>query len=210
MFARLARQYAYYVTVNMSFEVIHEQAVQKLLKAEKASSKPSGYIGPNELDELQKKKMHLTENVSTKKSDKLNSVGSDKSTASLVYQEFTNDTGKVKKPADYNILEKGDDNKYKKDLGVSTNINASCNNRKPFVLTNSSSKSNANGAVLRENIDSDLRRSAQKTSALKDQFRSPYCGSDKPTSLVKTPGTVKSDSTAVMASRVKRHIVFDC
>lgn len=193
----------------MSLEDIHEQAVEKLIKAEKAAIKLSGYIGPNELNEFHRQKLHFSNNLCKKKSDKINGFGGDKPVKCLVYQELNNDSGEVKKPGDYNILEKGG-NKCKRDLSISSNINSTCKSQKPQILTNSSSKSNANGVVLRENIDSELRRSAQKSSLLKEQFRSPYCGVEKPTSLVKTPGRIISDTTLVMASRVKRHIVFDC
>lgn len=194
----------------MSVEDIYKQAVDKLLKTKEATFKLSGYIGPNELTEAQKLKKHLplAQNACKKLSD---CGGGSKTTAHLVYQELVDDSGTNSVSGDNSSVLEEEDSRNKKDIKAVANANTTNSSKKSSVLTNSSSKSNMNGSVLRENVDCELRRSAQKSSIIKEHLKSPYFGVvGSRNSAVKTPGRSSSESNFVMASRVKRHIVFDC
>lgn len=75
-------------------------------------------------------------------------------------------------------------------------------------LQNSSSKSNLGGVVLRENVDCEIRRSAQKNFTGKDQRNmSPYAGANNG-SAVKAQTQLVTDFSANSA-KARRQITFD-
>lgn len=76
-------------------------------------------------------------------------------------------------------------------------------------LQNSSSKSNLCGVVLRENVDCELRRSAQKNFTGKDQRNmSPYTGGANGGSAVKAHTQLVHD-IATNSAKARRQISFD-
>ncbi|KNC21793.1 hypothetical protein FF38_03231, partial [Lucilia cuprina] len=208
---RLAKKYVYPVTAGSTADDIYLQAKAQIEDTKRQSTtRLSGYIGPEEYQQLkqQTSQTPLTQTQSHKGSLH-NIFNTDNSFDSfgLISQTSSGFCGSTNgmTMSQTSFLGQISQDIITADSSQTSN---SCSASKTIQtcpsLQNSSSKSNLCGVVLRENVDCDIRRSAQKNFTGKDQRNmSPYTGGSNG-SAVKAHSQLITDS-----AKARRQISFD-
>ncbi|KAI9582779.1 uncharacterized protein LOC119636685 [Glossina fuscipes] len=213
---RLAKRYVYQVTAGASVDEIYLQAKQHIEES-KRSMRLSGYIGPEEFEKLQ---LHSK----SCKSQPSSTLASSNSTQNISARNNSIDNVNELSQSSFKALitkqtsfldqlshSSGDMQQLQSSSGAGKLPIASNGSQQ-----NSSSKSNLNGVVLRENVDCDLKRSAQKNFTGKDQRnKSPYAcreiGGGGQSSAVKaqTHLHLVSELNLSNCAKARRQITFD-
>ncbi|KAM7344838.1 cyclin E-interacting protein minus [Cochliomyia hominivorax] len=206
---RLAKKYVYPVTTGGSADDIYLQAKTQIEDTKRQSTtRLSGYIGPEEYQQL---KLQSSQTQSHKGSTH-NIFTTDNSFDSfgLISQTSSGFCGSTNGMSvsqtsflgqiSQDIIAADTSNSRSATKTIQTNLS----------LQNSSSKSNLCGVVLRENVDCELRRSAQKNFTGKDQRNmSPYAGGpSNGGSAVKAHSQLIND-IAANSAKARRQISFD-
>ncbi|KAH8254755.1 hypothetical protein KR032_012017 [Drosophila birchii] len=201
---RLAKKFAFSVIAGKSADDVYLQARSQESEAKRLSStRLSGYIGPEEFAQRKLLLSQTSSGVGTLAGSTRslhNMFGSENSIDSFgLSQQTTSACTDTQSSLVDRIAE---------DLF--------CKERQPIrpnpTLQNSSSKSNLGGLALRENVDCELRRSAQKNFTGKDQRNiSPYYGgggngSNGSARKFQVPSASSNNS----GGKAKRQISFDC
>ncbi|XP_020804433.1 uncharacterized protein LOC110181103 [Drosophila serrata] len=201
---RLAKKFAFSVIAGKNADDVYLQARSQESEAKRLSStRLSGYIGPEEFAQRKLLLSQTSSGVGTLSGSTRslhNIFGSENSIDSFGLSQQTSACTDTQSSLVDRIAE---------DLF--------CKERQPIrpnpTLQNSSSKSNLGGLALRENVDCELRRSAQKNFTGKDQRNiSPYYGggggngSNGSARKFQVPSASSNNS----GGKAKRQISFDC
>lgn len=201
---RLAKKFAFSVIAGKSADEVYLQARSQESEAKRLSStRLSGYIGPEEFAQRKLLLSQTSSGVGTLAGSTRslhNLFGSENSIDSFGLSQMSSQLAETQSSLVDRISE---------DLF--------CKERQPIrpnpTLQNSSSKSNLGGLALRENVDCELRRSAQKNFTGKDQQNiSPYFGgngngSNGSARKFQVPSAGNSNQSG---GKAKRQISFDC
>ncbi|KAH8402024.1 hypothetical protein KR009_009148 [Drosophila setifemur] len=201
---RLAKKFAFSVIAGKNADDVYLQARSQESEAKKLSStRLSGYIGP---EEFAQRKMLLSQSsaggAGTASSIRSlhNIFGSENSIDSFGLSQMSQQTNTCS-DTQSSLMDRISEDLFSTE-------------RQPIrpnpTLQKSSSKSNLGGLALRENVDCELRRSAQKNFTGKDQRNiSPYYGgggSNGSARKFQVPPVGNSNNSGV---KVKRQISFD-
>uniref|UniRef100_A0A1A9WP96 Uncharacterized protein n=1 Tax=Glossina brevipalpis TaxID=37001 RepID=A0A1A9WP96_9MUSC len=215
---KLAKRYAYQVTTGASVDEIYLQAKQKIEESKRQNAmRLSGYIGPKEFEEL---KLHSNSCKSPPSSTQssINSNGSKQniftgsnSMDNLSERSQNSVKTLITKQTSFldQLSQNSTDMQHSYSIGMAAKLTIASN---AGSQQNSSSKSNLNGVVLRENVDCDMRKSAQKNFTGKDQRNmSPYAcvGSGGQSSAVKAQTHLVSELNTKNCAKARRQITFD-
>ena len=211
----MAKKYVYPVTAGSSADDIYLQAKIQIEETKRQSStRLSGYIGREEYQQL--KQQSLLQSLSLKGStsslfnadNSFDSFGPVSQTSS----GFCGSTNGMTMSQSSFLGQISQDILISESSQTSNSRSASKLIQHNATLQNSSSKSNLCGVVLRENVDCELRRSAQKNFTGKDQRNmSPYTGSghnNNNGSAVKAHSQLITD-IANNSAKARRQISFD-
>ncbi|XP_065370215.1 uncharacterized protein mi isoform X2 [Calliphora vicina] len=209
---RLAKKYVYPVTAGSTADDIYLQAKSQIEDTKRQSTtRLSGYIGPEEYQQLklQSSQSLLSQSQSHKGSThNIFTTESSFDSFGLISQTSSGFCGSTNGMTMSQTSFLG---QISQDIitAESSHTSNSCSATKAIQMSaslqNSSSKSNLCGVVLRENVDCDLRRSAQKNFTGKDQRNmSPYHGGNGGGSAVKAHSQLVTDS-----DKARRQISFD-
>ncbi|KAH8348901.1 hypothetical protein KR084_012358 [Drosophila pseudotakahashii] len=202
---RLAKKFAFSVIGGKNADDVYLQARSQETEAKRLSStRLSGYIGP---EEFAQRKLLLSQ-TSAAGSAAAGSVrslhnmfGSENSVDSFGLSQMSLPTNTCSDTQSSIVDRISEDLFSKERLPIRPNP----------TLQNSSSKSNLGGLALRENVDCELRRSAQKNFTGKDQQNiSPYFGgggSNGSARKFQMPPVGNSNNSG---GKAKRQISFDC
>ncbi|XP_017024781.1 uncharacterized protein mi [Drosophila kikkawai] len=200
---RLAKKFAFSVIAGKNADDIYLQARSQESEAKRLSStRLSGYIGPEEFAQRKLLLSQTSSGVGTL-------AGSTRSLHNIFGSENSIDSfGLSQQTSACTDTQSSLVNRIAEDLF--------CKERQPIrpnpTLQNSSSKSNLGGLALRENVDCELRRSAQKNFTGKDQRNiSPYYGgggNGSNGSARKFQVTPANSNNS--GGKAKRQISFDC
>ncbi|EDW85641.1 uncharacterized protein Dwil_GK23188 [Drosophila willistoni] len=208
---RLAKKFAYNVVAGKQADEIYIQARNQESEAKRASNtRLSGYIGP---EEYAQRKLLITPNSASSSQQSLpqrgsihNLFGSENSIESFGFSQISQTN--MCSDTQSSLIDRISDDLFS---------NKPQQNQLPIQanpsLQNSSSKSNLSGLALRENVDCEQRRSAQKNFTGKDQRNiSPYYGGggggSNNGSARKFP-PVTTSSSINSGVKAKRQISFD-
>ncbi|KAH8277728.1 hypothetical protein KR018_004221 [Drosophila ironensis] len=200
---RLAKKFAFSVIGGKSADDIYLQARSQESEAKRLSTtRLSGYIGP---EEFAQRKILLSQS-----SDTAGAAGSTRSLHNIFGSENSIDS--------FGFSQMSQQASACSDTQSSLVDRISedlfCKERQPIrpnpTLQNSSSKSNLGGLALRENVDGELRRSAQKNFTGKDQKNiSPYFGGSGSNSSARKFQVPPLGSGHNSGQKAKRQISFD-
>lgn len=202
-FYRLAKKFAFSVIAGKNADDIYLQARSQESEAKKLSStRLSGYIGP---EEFAQRKMILSQasagSLATAGSTRSlhNMFGSENSIDSFGLSQMSQQTNACS-DTQSSLVDRISEDLFSKE-------------RQPIrpnpTLQNSSSKSNLGSFALRENVDCELRRSAQKNFTGKDQKNiSPYYGGGSSNGSARKY-QVPLDNGNSSGQKAKRQISFD-
>ncbi|EDV36647.1 uncharacterized protein Dana_GF13060 [Drosophila ananassae] len=200
---RLAKKFAFSVIAGKNADDIYLQARSQESEAKKLSStRLSGYIGP---EEFAQRKMILSQasagSLATAGSTRSlhNMFGSENSIDSFGLSQMSQQTNACS-DTQSSLVDRISEDLFSKE-------------RQPIrpnpTLQNSSSKSNLGSFALRENVDCELRRSAQKNFTGKDQKNiSPYYGGGSSNGSARKY-QVPLDNGNSSGQKAKRQISFD-
>lgn len=203
---KIADKHVFWVLQGKSEDEIYLNERNKMDNIATSLPKLTGYIAPAEYEERQKlmrrsaSVMHLSDSSTDSMVDSLSQKSLSKY---AVYSQSTEFLGQLSGSSGNAVMVS--------QTTTSPRANISS------VLTNSSSKSNSKGCVLRENVDSEQRqKSGQKAFAFsgKDQKNvSPYTDKTRENSLSKQHNKLlaigNSSSSNPNALKAKRQISFD-
>ncbi|XP_016947401.1 uncharacterized protein LOC108022786 [Drosophila biarmipes] len=201
---RLAKKFAFSVIAGKNADDIYLQARSQETEAKRLSStRLSGYIGPEEF--AQRKLLLSQTSVAGAAAGSARSLhnifGSENSIDSFGLSQMSLPMNTCSDTQSSIVDRIAEDLFTKERLPIRPNP----------TLQNSSSKSNLGGLALRENMDCELRRSAQKNFTGKDQQNiSPYFGgggSNGSARKFQMPPVVNSNNSG---GKAKRQISFDC
>ncbi|XP_030386582.1 uncharacterized protein LOC115633297 isoform X2 [Scaptodrosophila lebanonensis] len=210
---RLAKKYAYNVISGKNSDEIYVYARSQESDAKRqSSSRLSGYIGPEEFEQRKLLFSHSTNSLARSKltGSAHNIFGSENSIDSFSLSQMSQVTsGYGDTQTQSSLVERISEELFNggKTKKLSIQPNAS--------LQNSSSKSNLGGLALRENMDCEQRRSAQKNFTGKDQRNiSPYySGSNNNSNSNGLSGNNSARKiqakTTDSGAKAKRQISFD-
>ncbi|XP_022226250.2 uncharacterized protein LOC111076674 [Drosophila obscura] len=199
---RLAKKFAYSVIVGKNSDDVYMNARSQESEAKRLSStRLSGYIGP---EEFAQRKLLLSQATSCSSQQSIsqqtshsihNLFGSENSIDTFGMSQTTACTD-----TQSSLMDRISEDLFSKEQQQPIRPNP--------ALQNSSSKSNLGGLALRENVDGELRRSAQKNFTGKDQRNiSPYYGGGSNGSARKFQ--VPPNSSHSSGVKAKRQISFD-
>ncbi|XP_026841638.1 uncharacterized protein LOC6592406 [Drosophila persimilis] len=204
---RLAKKFAYSVVAGKNTDDVYMQARSQESEAKRLSStRLSGYIGPEEFAQRkillsQASSCSSQQSISLQASQSIhNFFGSENSVDAFAMSQTSQATACTDTQS--SLMDRISEDLFCKEQQQQPI-------RPNLTLQNSSSKSNLGGLALRENVDGELRRSAQKNFTGKDQRNiSPYYGgggSNGSARKFQVP-PITSHSSGVKA---KRQISFD-
>lgn len=215
----MAKKYVYPVTAGSTADDIYLQAKSQIEDTKRPSStRLSGYIGPDEYQQL--KLQNHSQSMSQLSSQSLSHKGSMQNLFTANETSFDSfglisqtSSGFCGSTNGMTMSQTSFLGQISQDIIIGELSSQASNSRsasKPPIqlqngLQNSSSKCNIGGVVLRENVDCELRKSAQKNFTGKDQRNmSPYVGTGNGGSAVKAHTQLVTDS-----AKARRQISFD-
>uniref|UniRef100_A0A1A9UV37 Uncharacterized protein n=1 Tax=Glossina austeni TaxID=7395 RepID=A0A1A9UV37_GLOAU len=211
---RLAKRYVYQVTTGASVDEIYLQAKQHIEES-KRSMRLSGYIGPEEFEKLQLhskscKSQPSSTLAGSNSKQNISARNNSIDNVNELSQGSLNIKALIAKQTSFldQLSQNSGDMQQLQTSNVAAKLPISSNGSQQ----NSSSKSNLSGVVLRENVDCDLRRSAQKNFTGKDQRnKSPYAciGGGGQSSAVKAQTHLVSELNISNCAKARRQITFD-
>ncbi|XP_075165519.1 cyclin E-interacting protein minus isoform X2 [Haematobia irritans] len=219
---RLAKKYVYNVTGGASADDIYLQAKSQIDESKRQStSRLSGYIGP---EEYQQRKQQLSQQSSQSLSQTLlgQSYGSLKGSALNIFNgDNSFDSFGLMSQHTSGFCSGGNNTavsqtsflgKISQDIVVETSQSSSTRSGKKIdpngSIHNSSSKSNIYADALRENMDCDVRTSAQKNFTGKDQRNMISYASNAGGSAVKAHTQLVTE-IVTNSAKARRQITFD-
>ncbi|SPP74787.1 uncharacterized protein LOC117591941 [Drosophila guanche] len=190
---RLAKKFAYSVIAGKNADDVYMHARSQESEAKRLSStRLSGYIGP---EEFAQRKLLLSQATSCSSLQSISLFGSENSIDAFGVSQTTACTD-----TQTSLMDRISEDLFSKEQQLQQPI------RPNPTLQNSSSKSNLGGLALRENVDGELRRSAQKNFTGKDQRNiSPYYGGNGSARKFQVPPLTSHNSGV----KAKRQISFD-
>lgn len=222
----MAKKYVYQVTTGSTADDVYLQAKHQIDGSKRQStSRLSGYIGPEEFQQL-KQQSQLSQTLSQSQQFVTNtfSFSHKGSTHNIFSTELSQDSfassgfcSANTNAAAVSMSQSSLFGHISQDIVMTQNSQGS-NPRSATKgiqsnpsLQNSSSKSNLCGVVLRENVDCELRRSAQKNFTGKDQRNmSPYAGTANGNgSAVKAHAQLVTESSITNSAKARRQIFFE-
>ncbi|ALC41690.1 mi [Drosophila busckii] len=198
---RLAKKYAFNVIGGKQADDIYLQArSQECESRRQSSTRLSGYIGP---EEFAQRKLLLSQSSTLSKSGSMqNLFGSENSIDCFGLSQMS----QTALNSNSSLMERISEQLFNNQLPIQPNP----------TLQNSSSKSNLGGLALRENVDCEQRRSAQKNFTGKDQRNmSPYFNAGNSNSngsarkLLATATATATTTACCSQVKAKRQISFD-
>ncbi|XP_017073109.1 uncharacterized protein LOC108109186 isoform X2 [Drosophila eugracilis] len=201
---RLAKKFAFSVIAGKNADDIYLQARSQESEAKRLSStRLSGYIGP---EEFAQRKLILSQasgvgSVPCSGRSLHNLFGSENSIDSFGLSQMSLPTNTCS-DTQSSIVDRISEDLF-------------CKERQPIrpnpTLQNSSSKSNLGGLALRENMDCETRRSAQKNFTGKNQQNiSPYFGGGGSNGSARKFQLPPVGNSNQSGGKAKRQISFDC
>ncbi|KAI8038498.1 uncharacterized protein LOC128254656 [Drosophila gunungcola] len=201
---RLAKKFAFSVIAGKNADDVYLQARSQESEAKRLSStRLSGYIGP---EEFAQRKMLLSQASAVGAA-----AGSGRSLHNLFGSENSIDSFGLSQMS----LPTNTCSDTQSSIVDRISEDLFCKERQPIrpnpTLQNSSSKSNLGGLALRENMDCETRRSAQKNFTGKDQQNiSPYFGGGGSNGSARKFQMQSVGNSNNSGGKAKRQISFDC
>lgn len=201
---RLAKKFAFSVIAGKNADDVYLQARSQECEAKRLSStRLSGYIGP---EEFAQRKLLLSQT---------SVVGSAAGSARSLHNIFGSENSIDSFGLSQMSLPTNACSETQSSIVDRISEDLFCKERQPIrpnaSLQNSSSKSNLGGLALRENMDCEARRSAQKNFTGKDQQNiSPYFGGGGSNSSARKFQMPPVGNSNHSGGKAKRQISFDC